>query len=210
MDKGYSTRKINLPNIKLHKKSRSPDSYKFVTPEVHNLLIQKISNEKEFSPYKSVDCAFRPGSIDLTSRNEQIVDKTFSARYNAGEKPSVRRISPEVPTLRYGNIIMSRDLAVMAQVRRSMIGEISSNKIPYLTTENLPQIRNSFCPKELQNIGDSQQLVQRIKANTERKARHPYATGAYAIKALNPKVQKQIIDKLRVSLPEGSRFFQYL
>lgn len=207
---GGSPHSLNLPNIKFHKKSRSPHNQRFVTPESHNLLVKSLLAEQKFSPHKSVEGMFRPGSIDLSSRNERIVDQTFSARFDAGEPVPVRRIHQEPPTLKYTNVVMSKDLAVMAQVRRSMIGEISNNKIQNLTSENLPMVRNSFCPKELQNIGNSLQLVQKTKAISERKARHPYATGAYGIKAMSIKTQKRIIGKLNNSLPEGSRFLKYL
>ena len=207
---GNFSRKSVLPNIKLHKKSRSPENYKKLGPESYKILLNKLTSPEQFSPYQSTDYKFRPGSIDLSSANEKIVDQTFSARFAVGEPIPVRKISPEVPTLKYSNVIMSKDLAVMAQVRKSLIGEVSSNKIQHLTVDNLPQFRNSFYPKEMQNIGDSLQLVQKSKANSERKARHPYGTGAYDIKALRPRAQKLIIEKLRVSLPEGSRFIQYL
>jgi hypothetical protein len=206
-----SAKPAELPNIKIKKHTKSPESSRFVTPETQNLIWKKLTNPSEEQlMFKSVDSTFRPGSIDLSSHNEKILDQTFTARVDLGEPTPVRRIVEKVPTLKYLNVIMSKDLAVMAQIRKSLIGEISNNKIPVLTQENLPAIRNSFCPKELRNIGDSLQLVQRNKAVSERKARHPYATGAYAIKALNGKTQLQIIEKLKMSLPEGSRFFKYL
>lgn len=206
----YTSKKVALPNIKFKKRVKSPDYPRFMTPDSHNALVKKLSESSNDKIYKSVDSSFRPGSIDLTSRNERIVDQTFSARVDVGDPSPIRKICQDVPTLKFGNVIMSKDLAVMAQVRRSLIGEISNSRIQNLTIENLPIIRNSFCPKELQNTGDSLQLVQKTKAVSERRARHPFATGAYAIKALNSRAQKQIIDKLQVSLPEGSRFLRYL
>ena len=70
--------------------------------------------------------------------------------------------------------------------------------------------RNNFYPKELQNTKGAQAILQRNKAVKERKTRHPFATGAYGIKAMNKRTQRLIIDKLRTSLPEDSRFFQLL
>ena len=207
---GNSSRNVILPNLKLWKKSSSPENCKSISPESYKILISKLSDFDKKTFHKSIDSNFRPGSIDLTSRNEKIVDQTFTARFHLAETSTIRKISPEVPTLKYSNVIMSKDLAVMAQVRRSLIGEISLNKIQHLTAENLPTYRNTFYPKEMQNIGDSQQLVQKTKAMSERKARHPYGTGAYDIKSLRPKVQQQIIKNLQVSLPQGSRFIKYL
>lgn len=200
-----------LPNIKIRKRTKSPEYSRFITPGTQNMVWQKLTSPLEDQlMYKTVDSSFRPGSIDLSSLNEKILDQTFTARVDLGEPTPVRKIVEKVPTLKYSNVVMSKDLAVMAQIRKSLIGEISNNKIPVLTQENLPAIRNSFCPRELRNIGDSLQLVQRTKAVSERRARHPFATGAYAIKALSSKTQGQIIKKLKQSLPEGSRFFKYL
>lgn len=208
-----SARSPDLPNIKIRKRARSPESERFINSSAYKLLIDKLSKnlqEQSELQFKSVDSSFRPGSIDLSSHNERLLDQTFTARIDLGEPSPVRRIIEKVPTLRYSNVIMSKDLAVMAQIRKSLIGEIANLKIPQLTIENLPAIRNSFCPRELQNMGDSLQLVQRTKAVSERRARHPFATGAYAIKALTSKAQQQIIAKLKHSLPEGSRFLKYL
>jgi hypothetical protein len=205
-----SSRNPDLPNIKIRKRSKSPEALRFITPQIHKQLIEKLSKEPFESQNKSVDSSFRPGSIDFSSHNEKLLDQTFTARIDLGEPSPVRRIIEKVPTLRYSNVIMSKDLALMAQVRKSLIGEIANLKIPQLTNDNLPAIRNSFCPKEMQNMGDSLQLVQRTKAVSERRARHPFATGAYAIKALTSKAQQQIIGKLKHSLPEGSRFLKYL
>lgn len=204
-----TAKKIYLPNIKLHKKSRSPENVRILSPENHSLLIESLKTPAS-SPSKFLDHTFRPGSIDLSSKNERIIDQTFAARFSIMESTPIRKIQEQVPTVKYGNITMSKDLAIMTQVRRNLMGEVASNKIQNLTPENFPQIRSSHYPKEFQNTGNSAQLVQKLKAVKERKNRHPYGTGAYAIKAMNPRVQKVIISKLKTSLPEGSRFFKYL
>ena len=207
---GYSSWKLQLPNIKLKKKTKSPENYRMMTPDSHNLLIKALNESSNSSSFQQSSLTFRPGSRNLALKNERLVEKTFSARFSMAEPQYIRKISPEVPTLKYSNIIMPKDLALMTQVRKNLISEISSLKIPNLTAENLAFFRNNFYPKELQNTKGAQAILQRNKAVKERKTRHPFATGAYGIKAMNKRTQRLIIDKLRTSLPEDSRFFQLL
>lgn len=131
--------------------------------------------------------------------NEDIVSQKFIRN----------KIRQKTPVLMYENVVMSKDLATMAQVRRGLIKEVTSNKISNLNQEIMNSLKSQFLPEELKNNESSQQILQKQKAYKERTTRHPYATAAYSIRSLSPLSRKSIKDSLKLSLPQGSRFLAY-
>mmetsp|Transcript_4965 Transcript_4965/g.4882 ORF Transcript_4965/g.4882 Transcript_4965/m.4882 type:complete len:143 (+) Transcript_4965:212-640(+) len=121
----------------------------------------------------------------------------------------INKVRQKTPVLVYENVVMSKDLAIMAQVRRKLINEVTGSKILNLTQDVVNTLKYQYLPDELKNNETSQQHLQKQKASLERTTRHPLGTAAYAMRSLSPTSRKVIKKHLKLSLPQGSRFLEY-
>lgn len=182
---------IKLPKIHLRIGARSPLPYRFTVKPSHKRL-------KSDGNVKHVD--FTEKKFIHLEKDPQ--DEEFSFQRKT------HKIRQQTPVLTYENVVMSKDLAIMAQVRKGVISEITSNRVQNLTPDLLNSMKHQYLPNDLKNTGNSQQVLQKQKAIRERITRHPFATAAYAIRSLSPQSRRAIKLQLKLSLPRGSRFLE--
>ncbi|CAG9314536.1 unnamed protein product [Blepharisma stoltei] len=182
----FSPKPIRLKLYQKHRKQISIDAI-INTPQ-ENLASSSFITSSHLEEKRSISITPAP---DSSSNN-----------------PRIRKIRLQTPVLTYEKIVMSKDLAIMAKVRKGIISELTGNRILNLTPDLLQTLKHQYLPEELKTSENSQQLLQKQKAFQEKITRHPLGTAAYAIRSLSPQARKTIKEQLKIALPQGSRFLE--